>query len=317
MTHAGQVSYDFAHPGRLLLLLAVAGLALAYLVLQLRRPSTERAWADDALRASTARRRPGLLRHLAPLLLLAALIAMTAGFARPQTEVEVARERALVVLAVDTSVSMLASDVAPDRITAAQRAAADFAAALPEGFDVALVGFAGTASVLVPPTRDVDEVTRAIARVQLAGGTALGDALLTSVTAASALPPGVPAAVVLLADGGSTIGAPVEQGVAAAREADLPVTTIAYGTPQGEVVLDGRRYQVPVDEQILADIADGTGGAAYTAATAIELEQVYDSIRGRLSTTTEEQDVSARFAGAGLLLLAAAAVPVVLRSRLG
>lgn len=307
----------FAHPSRLLVLAAVAALAVAYVVLQLRRGRTERAWSQEALRASSTPRRPGPLRHLAAVLLLAALVAMTTAFAGPQAEVEVAQERALVVVALDASASMLAQDVSPDRWTAAKQAATQFVTELPEGFDVALVGFAGTASVVVPATKDGSEVTRAIERLQLAGGTALGDAVLASLTAASVRPDDVPAAIVLLADGGSTIGSPLEEAVQAAADAEVPVTTIAYGTPAGVVVLDGRTYEVPVDEPVLASLADGTGGQAYTAATASELRQVYESIRGRLSTTIEEQDVSARVAGVGLLLLAGAAVPSLLRTRLG
>lgn len=308
---------DFTDPARLLLLAVVGALAVAYVVQSLQRRRLSRAWADEALLPSTAPRRPGPLRHLAPLLLLASLIAMTTAFAGPLDEVEVERERALVVLALDTSASMLAEDVAPDRFTAAKQAVTDFADALPEGFDLALVSFAGTASVVVPATRDASEITRAVQRLDLAGGTALGDALIASVTAASARPSGVPAAIVMLADGGSTVGAPVEVGVAAAVEAQIPVHTIAYGTLDGVVVSEGRTFEVPVDEPALAEIAEQTDGRAYTAATADELGEVYDSIRGRLATTTEEQDVSARVAGLGLLLLAGAAVPTVLRGRWG
>ena len=308
---------DFTSPSRLLLLAVVAGLAAVYAGRQLRRRRLERAWADDALRGSVATRRPGRLRHLAPLLLLGALVCLTTGFAGPVAEVEVERERALVVLAVDTSASMLAEDVAPDRFTAAKAAATAFVEALPEGFDVALVSFAGTASVTVPATRDGTEVTRAIQRLELSGGTALGDALLASVSAAAARPHGVPAAVVLLADGGATTGSPVEVGLQAVDEAGIPVHTIAYGTPDGVVVADGRRYEVPVDEQGLAEVAERAGGRTYTAATADELLEVYDSIRGRLATTVEEQDLSSRWAGLALALLAAAAVPTVLRGRLG
>ena len=306
----------FAHPERLLALVAVAALAAAYLVLQLRRRHLAATWADASMLASSTPHRPGPLRHVAAVLLVAALTAMTTAFAGPQAEVEVARERALVVVAVDTSASMLAEDVAPDRWTAAKQAATAFVQDLPEGFDVALVAFAGTAAVVVPATDDGSEVTRAIERLQLSGGTALGDAVLASLAAASVRPAEVPAAVVLLADGGSTVGTPLEQAVAAATEAEVPVTTIAYGTPDGVVVQDGRRFEVPVDEPVLAGLAEDTGGQAYTAATSDQLSEVYDSIRGRLSTTTEEQDVSARFAGLGLLLLAGAAAPALLRTRL-
>lgn len=303
---------SFADPERLLLLAVVAALAAGFLWRALHHRSVLRRWSSEPLLASSAPRRPGLLRHLSAALLLASLVAMTAAWAGPLSEEEVERERATVVLAIDTSASMLAEDVEPDRFTAAKRAAIDFVADLPEGFDVALVGFAGTASVVVPATRDADEVTRAIDRLAVAGGTALGDAVLTSLSAAAARPEGVPAVIVLLADGGSTVGTPVELAVAAAQEAEVPVTTIAYGTPEGVVVADGRRFEVPVDEAALAEVAEPTGGATYTAASGDELAQVYDSIRGRLATTVEEVDVSSRLAGVALLLLTAAAVPALL-----
>jgi Ca-activated chloride channel family protein len=306
------VPSSFSDPERLLVLVVVAALAGGFLWRALRHRSLLRRWSADPLLASSAPRRPGPLRHLAALLLLASLASMTAAWAGPLAEEEVERERATVVLAIDTSASMLAEDVAPDRFTAAKKAATDFVADLPDGFDVALVGFAGTASVVVSATRDTDEVTRAIDRLAVAGGTALGDAVLTSLSAAAARPEGVPAVIVLLADGGSTVGTPVELAVAAAQEAEVPVITIAYGTPEGVVVADGRRFEVPVDEAALAEVAEPTGGATYTAATAGELSEVYDSIRGRLATTVEEVDVSSRLAGLALLLLVGAAVPVLL-----
>jgi Ca-activated chloride channel family protein len=309
---AGVVPSSFSDPERLLVLVVIAILAGGLLWRALQHRSLLRRWSSDPLLSSSAPRRPGPLRHLSALLLLASLAAMTAGWAGPLAEEEVERERATVVLAIDTSASMLAQDVAPDRFTAAKQAATDFVADLPDGFDVALVGFAGTASVIVPATRDTDEVTRAIDRLQVAGGTALGDAVLTSLSAAAARPEGVPAVIVLLADGGSTAGTPVELAVAAAQEAEVPVTTIAYGTPEGVVVADGRRFEVPVDEAALAEVSEPTGGAAYTAATADQLSEVYDSIRGRLATTVEQVDVSSRLAGLALLLLAGAAVPMLL-----
>jgi Ca-activated chloride channel family protein len=303
---------SFSDPERLLVLVVVAALAAGLLWRALVHRRLLRRWSSDALLASSAPRRPGLLRHLSAVLLVTALAATTVAWAGPLTEEEVERERATVVLAIDTSASMLAEDVAPDRFTAAKQAAIDFVADLPEGFDVALVGFAGTASVIVSATRDTDQVTRAIDRLQVAGGTALGDAVLTSLSAAAARPEGVPAVIVLLADGGSTAGTPVELAVAAAQEAEVPVTTIAYGTPEGVVVADGRRFEVPVDERALAEVAEPTGGASYTAATGDELAQVYDSIRGRLATTVEEVDISSRAVGLALLLMAVAAVPTLL-----
>ena len=297
---------SFASPDRLLLLAAVLALAVGFAARAAARRRLVHRWAQAPLLASSAPRRPARLRSLTTALLLTSLALMTAAYAGPTVEREVQRERARVVLAVDTSASMLADDVEPDRFTAAKRAATAFVAGLPEGFEVALVGFAGTATVVVPATRDSDVVTRALDGLAVSGGTSLGDAVLTSITAAATRPEGVPATIVLLADGGSTVGTPVQQAIEAAVEADIPVTTIAYGTPGGVVVSDGRRFEVPVDQPALAAVAEGTGGQAYTAATGEQLLEVYDSIRARLSTAVEEQDVSAHVAGAALLLLAGA-----------
>jgi Ca-activated chloride channel family protein len=302
-------------PERLLLLLVVAALAVAYAAVQVRRRTGRRAWASDALLPSTAPRRPGALRHVAAGLLALSLVAMTVAFAQPRAEQEVVRERATVVVTLDASTSMWAQDVAPSRFAAAVAAATAFVQDLPDGFDVGLVTFAGTATLQVPPTRDHEQVLRAIASLELDGGTALGDAVHTSLDALAAEPGGEPeGAVVLLADGGSTAGSSVDGAVQRAVDAGVPVHTIAYGTPEGVVVTaEGRSIPVPVDEQVLEDIATATGGRAETARTAGELAAVYGEVRSRLTTAVERVDVSAGVVGLALVLLAAGAVPVLLR----
>ena len=304
---------SFDAPERLLLLLVVAGLVAAYVVAQVRRRGASRRWTSDAMLPSVAPRRPGAWRHLPAAALALALAGTATAFAEPRAEQEVARERATVVVAMDTSTSMLADDVAPDRFTAAKAAATSFVRGLPESFDVALVSFHGTASLRVAPTRDKDVVTRAIAGLELSGGTALGDAVLTSLGALSTPEADAVGAVVLLADGGSTAGSPLPDALQRAADAGVPVSTIAYGTSEGVVVADGRRFEVPVDEPVLAEVAEATGGQAYTAATASELDEVYAGIRTRLATTVEEVDVSAPLVGLSLALLAAASAPALLR----
>lgn len=299
---------DLDRPERLLLLAAVAALAVAYVVQQLRRRALQRGWADDALVASAAPARPGPLRHVPAVLVLLSLVGMTTAFAEPEVERVVQRERATVVVALDTSTSMLAEDVAPDRFTAAKAAAVDFVEGLPDDFEVALVGFHGTATLHVPATSDHAAVTRALASLELSGGTALGDAVLASLSALRTPEAEAVGAVVLLADGGSTAGSPLPDAVARAAQAGVPVTTIAYGTPDGVVVADGRTFEVPVDEPVLREVAEGTGGQAFSAATGAELESVYDTIATRLSTTTERQDVSSAVTGVALALLLGAAV---------
>lgn len=297
------MSFDL--PSRLLLLVAVAALAAIYLVQQVRRSAVQRRWTQDALLASGAPTRPGRWRHLPAVLVLMSLVAMTASFAGPRQARQVQREQATIVLALDTSTSMLAQDVAPDRFTAAKAAATRFVETLPAGFEVALVGYHATATLYVPPTRDHASVTRAIQALELSGGTALGDAVLASLTALRAPEGG---AIVLLADGGSTTGSSVPLAIAQAKTAGVPISTIAYGTPEGAVIFGGRTYLVPVDKPALAAIADATGGQTYSAATGDQLAGVYNNIRTRLSTTTENQDIAAELAGIALALLLGAAV---------
>jgi Ca-activated chloride channel family protein len=304
---------SFEAPERLLLLLGVAALVLAYGGAQVRRRSARRAWTSDALLPSAAQGRPGPWRHVGAALLALSLVAMTAAFAEPRAEKEVERERATVVVALDTSTSMFAKDVAPYRFAAARTAATAFVEDLPAGFDVGLVTFDRRATVQVAPTRDHSRVVSALQSLELAGGTALGDALQSSLDALEAADAGPVGAVVLLADGGSTSGGPLAPAVQRAVEAEVPVTTIAYGTAGGVVVSEGRSIPVPVDEQVLADIAEATGGRAYTASSAGELDAVYEGIRARLTSEVERVDVSAGLVGVALLLLAAGAVPALLR----
>ena len=306
---------SFDAPERLLLLLVVAALVAAYAGVQVRGRAQRRAWASDALLPSAAPRRPGALRHVAAALLALSLVAMTAAFAQPRAEEEVTREQATVVVALDASTSMWAQDVAPSRFAAAVDAATSFVEDLPEGFEVGLVTFAGTATLQVAPTRDHEQVLRAIRSVELDGGTALGDALQASLDALTPQPGADPeGAVVLLADGGSTAGSALEPAVERAVDADVPVHTIAYGTSEGVVVTaEGQVIPVPVDEQVLEEVASATGGRAETASSADELAAVYDDVRATLTTAVERVDVSAGVVGVALALLAAGAAPALLR----
>ena len=304
---------SFDAPERLLLLLAVGALAVAYGVVQARRRSARRAWTSDALLPSAASGRPAPWRHVGAALLALSLVTMTVAFAEPRAEKEVERERATVVVALDTSTSMFAKDVAPYRFAAARAAATAFVEDLPAGFEVGLVTFDHTATVQVAPTQDHSRVVSALQSLVLAGGTALGDALHSSLDALAAADAGPAGAVVLLADGGSTSGGLLAPAVQRAVEAEVPVSTIAYGTADGVVVSDGRSIPVPVDEQVLADIANATGGRAYTAASAGELDAVYEGIRARLTSEVKRVDVSSGLVGVALLLLAAGAVPALLR----
>mgnify|MGYP000288824888 CR=1 FL=1 len=303
----------FLAPQRLWLLVAVAGLLAAYVLLQRRRPTYAIRFSELDLLASLVPRSAAWRRHVPAGLLLLSLVALTTAFARPEADVEVPRERATIVVALDTSVSMEATDVAPDRIGAARESAAAFVAGLPESFNVGLVSFSGAASVVVPPTQDHDLVVSAVRGLELGPSTAIGEAVFASLDAIRTVPgePGQdapPAAIVLLSDGTNTVGREVPLAVQAAVEAGVPVSTIAYGTPEGTVLVQGQRIPVPVDRPALERLAEATGGTPFTAESGEELAAVYEDIGSSVGTTTERREVTAAVTGLALALGVAAAI---------
>ncbi len=307
----------FLAPGRLWLLLAVAALAVAYVVQARRRGRYTVRFTELDLLASVAPRRPGWRRHVPPALLLLALLALTVGFARPEADVRVPRERATVVVALDTSISMRATDVVPSRDAAAREAALRFVEQLPPRFNVGLVSFSGRASLVVAPTQDRAAVLRAVQSLQLDAGTAIGEAVVTALGALELVPgeqgqPPPPARLVLMSDGTNTVGRSVPTAVSAARAAGVPVSTIAFGTQTGVVEVDGTRIPVPVDREALARLAEETGGTAYTAESGSALSDVYDDIGSSVGTTLERREVTDRFTGLGLLAAGIAAALALL-----
>jgi Ca-activated chloride channel family protein len=293
----------FTSPGRLWLLVAVAALGLAHVLLQHRRSRSAVHLPGLALLASVAPRL-GWRRHVAATALLLSMVGATAAFAEPRAEVAVPRERATLVVALDVSLSMAATDVEPDRLTAAKAAAVEFVEGLPATFDVGLVAFSGTAAIAVTPTQDHTAVTAAIDDLALGDGTAIGEAVASSLTAVAGARTGVeevPAHVVLLSDGASTVGRPVSAAVQDAVAAGVPVSTIAYGTQDGEVRIERQRIRVPVDAPALAALAADTGGTAYEAASGDELQDVYDDVATTVGSTTESREVSSGVAGLALL----------------
>jgi Ca-activated chloride channel family protein len=317
---------SFASPQRLWLLLAVAALLAIYLYVQRRRSRYAVRFTSLHLLDKVAPDRPGWRRHLPPGLYLIMLGLLVTGFARPSADVQVPRERATVIVAVDVSLSMESTDVDPNRLTAARAAAAAFVKSLPAQFNVGLVAFAGQASTLVSPVTDRDAV---LARIETLNpndvasqGTAIGDAINASLQAVQTVdaeagtdPP--PARVVLLSDGANTAGTDPNQAATAAAAAKLPVDSILFGTAEGQLTLDGQTLAVPVDGQTLQSVAEATGGTYHEASSAAELKDVYNDIGSSVGYTTQRQDVSARFIGFALLLaFAAAAASMVWFSRL-
>lgn len=289
----------FAAPARLGLLLVVAGLAVSYLLAQRRRPRYAVRFTNLELLDVVAPDRPGFRRHLPALALLASTGAMVLALARPAWPVQVTRPTGAVVVAVDVSPSMMATDVQPNRLIAAQAAVDDFADLLPNRIQLGLVSFAGTAIVVVPPTSDHELVQKALAQLRFRSETALGEAIHASLDALSTNGGGAKGAgVVILSDGASTTGRPDAAAAQRARNAGVPVSTIAFGTASGTVVLGGESLSVPPDKAALRTIAKTTGGRFFEAASADELTQVYRTIGRSVVTVEERQDLTAWFLGA-------------------
>jgi Ca-activated chloride channel homolog len=297
-------------PIRLVLLAVVAAAVVAYVVMQTRRSTYAMRFTNVDLLASVAPRRPGWRRHLPAGLFVVALIAMVIAWAGPTTTTTVPVERATVILAIDVSLSMQAEDVEPDRLRAAQAAALDFLTVVPPELNVGLVTFSGSATIAVPPTTDRDLVAESIERLQLAERTAIGEAIFASLDAIRLVPsdPGaqsVPAAIVLMSDGATTAGRADEQGIAAAVEQGVPVTTIAFGTDEGAITIPGDPVPVPVpvDRTALRVIADETGGAFFSAVTAQQLEDIYVDIGSSIGFTTAQRDISDWFITLALMAM--------------
>lgn len=317
----------FLEPARLaLLVLPVAGL-LFYLASLQRREQYAVRFTNLDLLDKVAPEKPGWRRHLPAAVLLLGVLALVLAVAKPAVAVEVPRDQATVILAIDVSLSMEADDVSPTRIEAAQEAARNFLELAPEELEVGVVAFAGSAAAILPPTVDRDAAERAIDRLSLGEGTAIGEGIYASVEMAlshraaldddpagdddEAPPDGedeAPAeAIVVLSDGETTMGRPDAEAAEAAADAGIPVSTISFGTPDGVVFVQGQEIPVPPNEAALEEIAATTDGTAFTAATADELQSILDDVGSQVAVREEQREVTDWFAGAGLALVLLAA----------
>jgi Ca-activated chloride channel family protein len=318
-----------AAPGRLALVILPIVLLIAYLVLQHRRRAYAVRFTSVDLLASVAPRRPGWRRHVSAFALLLALLAMIVGLARPLRVEKVPKDEGTILLAIDTSGSMSATDVAPSRLAAAEEAARNFVEQLPPGLSVGLVSFDSSARLLVTPTTEHDPVLEAIDSLVIGGGTATADAIKQSLETIAAQPahddgtkPG--SVVVLMSDGSPTLGIggvspeqSVTQQTAAAKEAGVPIDTIAFGTSHGTVERNGEVIPVPADPDAMEAIANGSDGHSFEAATGEELGAVYDQIRRTVGYDTEKHDVTVWWLALGFLLaLGAATAGVVWMQRI-
>lgn len=324
----------FLSPWWLLLLLPVLALLGAYVLAQRRRRRYAVRFAALPMLDSVAPDRPGWRRHAPAAAFVLALSTLAVATARPEMDLRVPHERATVIVAIDVSRSMEATDVAPNRLDAARVAAATFVEGLPDSFNVGVVTFSGTTAVLSEPTTDHAAVVARLQGLSLADSTAIGEAVFTALDQVAAMAtrgddpdPGategsgssggsgggdgssegeaveVPARIVLLSDGSNTRGREPAEAATAATEAGVPVSTIAYGTASGVIESQGRSIPVPVDEESLAALADATGGQAYTAASGDELTAVYEDIGSSIGWRTEARELTPYLAALALLLM--------------
>jgi Ca-activated chloride channel family protein len=298
--------------------LAVVALALiAYAIVQRRRRRYVVSFTNLDLLENIVAASPRWRRHIPAVLTLLALSALVVGMARPQMAVAVPREEATVILAMDSSGSMTATDVQPDRMAAAREAASSFVEGLPSGFQVGVVSFSNEADVVVPPTHDRDEAIAGLSGLKADNGTALGDAIARSVDLGlTAVDKDKrrggkerPLVVLVLSDGASTTGdfEPLEAAKKAA-DAKVPVYTVALGTDAGTVEFpDGfggtQTIRVPPDPETLARVAEQTGGRFFEAADSDALQSVYDEIGSQVGTEKEQRELTVVFTTAGALLL--------------
>jgi Ca-activated chloride channel family protein len=255
-------------------------------------------------------------RHLAVALSIAALIALSLAWARPNGIEMQPRERATVVLVLDISLSMQATDVKPTRLDAAKEAALTFVKALPAQYNLSVVSLSGNPSVRLPPTIDRVQAQQAIRSLKVQESTAVGESIYTALSALQMAPKGTdsspaPGAIVLLSDGQNTAGRSPAQAANEAKKQNVPVYTIAYGTENGYVDLDGKRERVPPDKALLAGIAVATGGQTYTAENLDQLDRVYNNIRSEVGQTPVKKETTALWAGYGLAFAVVAALAAV------
>jgi Ca-activated chloride channel family protein len=307
---------DFLAPARLWGLLIVPVLVIVYLAFVLSRRSGGRKGEKSPLERMLPQQ-AAWKRHVAVGAAILSLVFINVAWAMPKSVIDVPRDRATVVVALDVSRSMMATDVSPDRITAAKQGAEEFVGMVPERFNLALVSFAGTANLVVPPTTDRAAMKNAINALDVGPATATGDAIYKSLEALTLAPPdpdnpneAVPAAIVLLSDGQRTIGRDAIEAAKAAKKQGVPIYTIAYGTQGGYVMDGGVKQPVPVNHAELAKIASESGGKKFSAVSSQELKQVYETIAKSVGTEQVDVEITWVFVGiaAGFGLIAGLAM---------
>jgi Ca-activated chloride channel family protein len=305
------VTFDW--PIALLGLAVLPPLVALYIMRERSRVDDAASFVSPALLPNLIDRKPGLRRHLPIALMLIALAALIVGVGRPRADIKVRREEATVMLVIDTSRSMGATDVKPTRLAAAQAAAYSLLDKVPKKFRVGIVAFGSRAVVALPPTDNRDVARTAISLLHTGDGTALGDAVVLAATvgqrqrSADGVVP--PTSILIISDGAADGGRikPID-AAKRAKQLHVPVYTAVLGTPDGTVqhLLTGgytETINVPPSPDTLRQIASITGGRFSTATTDSSLRKVYAQLGSRLGHKTVSREMTDVVAGGSALLL--------------
>lgn len=338
----------FLWPHLLWLLLAVPVIVAGYVYLVRRKHAAAARYANLTMLRAAMSAGSGIRRHVPPVLFLLALIAMIVAIARPAAVISLPSQHETVILALDVSGSMRATDVQPNRLAAAQAAARTFVAEQPRSTRVGVVAFAATALVVQHPTQNREDIVAAIDRLQLQRGTAIGSGLIVSLGAifpaagitlesvmdaserrrkpvsatidadvppgkqpAKPVPPGSyrSAAIILLTDGQRTTGPDPVEAARVAADRGVRVYTVGIGTPDGEIMgFEGWRMRVRLDEETLKSVASVTHGQYFYAGNAADLKKVYQALNSRFVLEKKETEVTALFSALAALLAVTSAL---------
>lgn len=302
----------------------VLALAVGYLLMQRRTRRQTVRFASFELLDRIAPRRPGGARHVGVAVVLVGLVLLVVAMAGPTADVKVPRNRATVMLAIDVSLSMEATDVPPSRLVAAKAAATTFVQDLTPGVNLGLISFAGIATVLVSPTTDRQPAIDAIDSLTLDERTATGEAIISAVqtidmfsrTIGGTSEP-APARVVLMTDGKRTVGRSEQDAAQRAKDAGIPVSVIAFGTEHAAIDVDGQQVDVALDTAAMQQIARISGGDFHTAHTADELKKVYAQLGEQIGYETVHRDASRPWLIAGsIVVMLGVAVAVATSGRI-
>jgi len=318
----------FQHAWFFLFLLAVLLVIGIYVVQQFARRRRVLRFANMDVLERVAPRHPGRWRHLPTILLATSLVLLTTAMAGPTSNVRIPLNRAVVMLVIDVSESMASTDVAPNRLAAAQEAGKQFADQLTPAINLGLVEFAANASLLVAPTTNRDAVKAGIDTLKPMPKTATGEGIFTALQAIATVgsvmgggegPP--PARIVLESDGAENVpldpNAPQGAFTAAraAKDQGVQISTISFGTPYGTVEYQGANIPVPVDDQTLQKICEITDGQAFHADSLESLRDVYTTLQHQIGYETVKGDASAAWMLLGAVVMAGAVLAGLLVNR--